>query len=379
MTSTVESYESIILAFRDSDAESIRLEQINSSKQRAQIYEFLEKHDLCGQSFFYDDTTNKYIVVSKYKHVKKTLTTFTWTPEMISILATYASLPIPIYLPQYIDYYLDHFDKYYNAKSMAAKLIDAIAICPLPEFKRLMQKIKSDVNEYIKQHPEFIEFNKKVYDTSDSEKIIMKHDVYHEMNDQKTLISVDIKSAYFRVLKHYCPGLFTDEWQTFLKGYTDISFLLESKMFREIIFGDLNCKKIHGLQNVLINDVYQVLLSSEFESLIKPIYCLCDEIVYEIKDPSIFDYDSFAKLVNSVHLNYFHIRMFKLVKLGPHPYFVKEYIRPCDIKKEFKCVPKKFIMQTIKFYESEPIIELDRKFADVSGYIATFDRSIFDQ
>jgi hypothetical protein len=339
----------------------------------------LERHDLCGQSYFYDGSTNKYIVVSKQKKVKKDLTTFTWTPELISIFATYAGLPIPIFLPQYIDYYLDHLEKYYNVKNMVSKFMDAIAVCPLPEFKRLMQKIKSDVNEYIKQHPEFIEFNKKVFDTSDSEKIIMKHDVYHEMNNQKTLISIDIKSAYFRVLKHYCPGLFTDEWQTFLQGHTDISFLLESKMFREIIFGDLNCKKIHGLQNVLINDVHQVLLSSEFEPLIKPVYCFCDEIVYEIKDSSLFDYDSFAKLVNSVHSNYFHVRMFKLVKLGHHPYFVKEYIKPSDIKNEFKCVPKKFIMQAIKFYESEPIIELDRKFADVSGYIATFDKSVFDQ
>lgn len=379
MSSIGESYESMILAFMESDAENLRLEQINTGKQRARIYEFLEKHDLCGQSYFYEGSTNKYIVVSKYKQVEKTPTTFTWTPEMISILATYASLPIPIYLPQYIDYYLDHLEKYYNAKHMASKFMDAIAVYPLPEFKRLMQKIKSDVNEYIKHHPEFIEFNKKTHDTSDSQKIIMKHDVYHEMNERKTLISIDIKSAYFRVLKHYCPGLFTDEWKTFLQGYTDITFLLESKMFREIIFGDLNCKKIHGLQNVLINDVHQVLLSSEFESLIKPIYCLCDEIVYEIKDPSIFDYESFAKLVNSVHLNYFHIRMFKLVKLGSHPYFVKEYIKPNDIRNEFKCVPKKFIMQVIKFYESKPMIELDRKFADVSGYIATFDKSIFDQ
>jgi len=283
-------------------------------------------------------------------------------------------------LPQYIDYYLDNLDAYYNAKDMASKFIDTMMTQSLSDLKKSMHKIKTEIVDHIRYHPQFIEFMSKDCAVSEYDKITMRHDVYNPKNDKKRLISVDIKSAYFRIVKHYCPEVFTNDWQTFLKNYTNVPFLLQSKMFREIVFGDLNCKKIHKLQIVLIHDVYQAVQSSHFASLIKPIYCFCDEIVYEIDKSSIsaFDYDLFSKLINDVHFDYFHIRMFDLVQLGQRPFFFKNYIRPHDIKKEFKAVPKKFIMQAIKFYEYKPIIELDRKFIDESGYVATFDKSIFD-
>ena len=62
------------------------------------------------------------------------------------------------------------------------------------------------------------------------------------------------------------------------------------------------------------------------------------------------------------------------MKLGNKPYYIKKH--NCG-KIEFKCCPKKFIIQCIKFYENKKIQEEDLMFLD-EGYIASYLKPIFN-
>jgi hypothetical protein len=99
-----------------------------------------------------------------------------------------------------------------------------------------------------------------------------------------------------------------------------------------------------------------------------------DEIIYEVNEK--FDSKELEIFVESHMPSYFKVEMFKLIKFENHEIDVKEYTTG---KRDFKKVQKKFILQSIKYYESLPIEELDRKFTDSeSGMVATFDKAIFE-
>ena len=237
-----------------------------------------------------------------------------------------------------------------------------------------MHEITNKVIAYIKNEPEYIDFCNKIINIPD---IKLKHDVYNYENNNKYFVSIDIKSANFRVLKHYCPNIdgLNGEWSDFLEKFTKSKFLLHSKQFREMIFGNLGNKKLGTLPITFIDDVREVLTRHMF--LISKTCCTTDEIIYHIHNIDSFRIDKFMEIVEKVHPGYFHIDVFKLVQIGNFPYFVKQYINS-NKKNEFKGIPKKLIMQCIKYYSNKPIEEIDRKFTDDNGYIATYDNSIFD-
>ena len=87
-----------------------------------------------------------------------------------------------------------------------------------------------------------------------------------------------------------------------------------------------------------------------------------------------FDIVSLEKSVESFLPSHFRVEKYKLSQIGRLSYFVREFAFG---KKDFKNIPKKFIMQCIKHYEHKPITEIDRKFSDEDGMLATYDKDIF--
>jgi hypothetical protein len=378
-----------LITFATSDDNTLRIDNVSSSKTRAKIYEKCEELGLIAKSFNYSGSTSKYIVVNKHLNtetfVVETLPTEPVEPvittDIISFYAKYSSVPIVLHTPNTIKYFVELYDKYYDAQKHWDNLMNDLCTTSLRQLKSHFNDVKANIISFIKASEEFKNMS-SMENTLPLKSMRNKTDIYIAANDGKHFISVDVISANYRVLKHFCPVLTEEkEWKEFVSKFTTSKFLIGSKYFREIVFGDLGCKKIGMLPMMFLEKVFNAISSSLFyddaSGGLKLVYCSNDELVYEINNFGNFDFVAFSALINSTYGGYFHIRPFQLKKLGQSTCFVKEF-HYIDKNPELKLISKKFIAQCIKFYEHREIDIVDRKFVDESGYVATYDNSIFD-
>lgn len=120
---------------------------------------------------------------------------------------------------------------------------------------------------------------------------------------------------------------------------------------------------------IFINEIDKALSEEDYYSDMEKVMCIADEIVYKI--PNDFCIVRLRKKIESICPNFFHVKMFKLERIGGLNYYIKLHD---DGKKELKAIKNKFVVQCIKFLRGEKIEENDRKFVD-TGMIATYDRS----
>jgi hypothetical protein len=356
----IESYKNVI-----------QIDNNISNKDRADLHEYCKKKGLFSRSITKEGTTQKIVIVTKNKPeivVKNII-----DDSVVDFFDTHSNVPIPVPKIEFIDYYLELFDPIFNCKRLYNLLIsDVIKFGDLNGLKREINKVTSEIYHHIEQSDGY----KKYFLKTDPSIIIpdcsLNYNIYNPTNDKKWFISIDIKSANFRVLKNICNDIFTDvtEFSDFVGKYTESEFIKECKMIREIIFGRTGqCKKINKMALIFVNKVDKLIESTEYIKHMKKIMLSADEVVYEIDDYMKDNYNDLVKLIEEFNSNFFHVRMFKLVKICNKPFYMKELI---DGKLDLKQTPKKFACQVVKKYFNKEIIELDRKFVD-EGYIATYD------
>ena len=206
------------------------------------------------------------------------------------------------------------------------------------------------------------------------------------IDKNKYYISIDIKTANFSVMKSYFPSLFMNhnDWDSFILNFTDSQFIIKSKLLREIIFGKLGvASQINKLCPIFIDKVVKFIQKyHEFNmfSISNAVCITADEVIFSVSsDFDINLVNHLIEIINAEFPNLFHVKPFKLIKLGSKQYFVKKYIDSVGsiCRDEFKCCPDKFIMQCIKYHQNKHITDIDLKFID-EGYIATYMKSIFD-
>ena len=110
--------------------------------------------------------------------------------------------------------------------------------------------------------------------------------------------------------------------------------------------------------------------------LLTHIYCTDEETLYRVLImPTTNFMEGFVKFVNIVHNGYYKVDFFELIQLGNKPFYVKKYVNSNKI--DIECSPKKLIMQCMKYYENREINEIDMKFIDETGCVATYDTDVF--
>jgi hypothetical protein len=293
------------------------------------------------------------------------------TTDFIKYFAETTKIPIPVPITELLNYYLDILDEYYGAKHAFDKLLkDVRSAGSLGKYKQILSSVQTAVSEFITSHSEFQELTKSNFDVPN---VSMKNTIYNNVHAGFTFVSIDIKSANFRVIKEFCPTMFPSEWTEFLKRYTDYESILNNKMFREILFGRIGAtKKTQRYALIFVDEIDKALSGEDYYKDMEKVMCMADEIVY--KRPEDFCIINLRKKIESIRPNFFHVRMFKLKKIGGLNCYVKIHD---DGKKELKAVESKFAVQCIKFLKGEKIVENDRKFMD-NGMIATYDKSLFD-
>lgn len=207
-----------------------------------------------------------------------------------------------------------------------------------------------------------------------------KKNLYIEENDGKCFISIDMKKANFSALRHFSNEIFNgcSNWEDYLKHFTGITSILNSKYIRQVILGACNpgrqIKYEHYLMAILANHIKFSLPDVSVYSLGE------DEIILE------YDYKSYEKakldlqMLNDVILHspqgvgdLVRITFFRLHQFSCGWY--KEDLLDENAEPEFKCVDAEIYHQVVKHFFGRKITTNDLVFYH-NGRLARFLEAI---
>jgi hypothetical protein len=372
-----------------------------NSKQRSMVHEIIKKYDSIESiSLNISGSPLKKIVIKK-KDTSQEKNKLIIDSSSIRFFCDYMKIPFPVMSEKYVEYYLNLLDKYYDCKNKWKIFLTELENKSLHSIKNEVIDVNNRVIEYIKSHEEYKEFITKEHSIPD---IAVGNEIYSTTNSNKLFVSIDIVSANYRVLKTHCPSLCENlEWSDFIRKFTNNEFIIKSKYAREVIFGKLGCKSINKMPIIFIDNVIKHI-DEKYGEFLRKIRCSNDEVIFEISPEKINLFlplvNQFKMYINEIDDKCYRVEVFRLAQLGNHAYFVKQIMSNdqdefSDVTKDitknmtknmtknvtkdvFKGVPKKFSAQCVKFYENQPILEIDRKFTDDNNLIATYDQSIFE-
>ena len=369
------NYDDIVRQIMDMTIDKYETPPLNS-KERSEVYEIIKIYEkIEAISVSLHESRLKIIVIQKKVVSEKSKLIV--NSAMIRFFCEYMKVPLPVSSEKYVDYYLNILDKYYDCNTKWKLFLGELETNSLGFIKNEINSFYAKVINHVKSHEEYKTFISREDKTPN---ISLGNEIYSVANKDKTFVSIDVRSANYRVLKTNCPSLCEDlEWVDFIKKFTSNEFIINSKYIREVLFGKLGCKKIGIMPIIFIDNVIKHI-DAKYGSYLKKMRCFNDEVIFEVPADKINSFtpliDEFKTFVNELDVRCYRVDVFKLKQLGCRAFFVKELIG--SDKVEFKAVPKKFSVQSVKFYEGKDITDIDRKFTDEMDMIATYDSNIFD-
>jgi len=270
------------------------------------------------------------------------------------------SLPIQIVREPYFSYYLDLYDSYLNTKQKYLLLCDTVESLGGEEnFFEQYHKIKDEVLSAIKQQPIFEEFNSSKLEAFNVPRHqYCRHDVFNLANVGRIFVSIDLKKANFNAMKYYSKSLVLDydTYDDFMRNFTDLSYMIESKYIRQVIFGNLNPKKQIKIQQYLTYNILEHLVEGNYLDKAGVRMLSTDEIVFELNNRK-FDDASIACLIKDKFGLDVDIEIYKLQQIKPYPFFVKEFLNKHG--QELMCIPVVYHAQAYKKYFDLELIDYD--------------------
>ncbi len=355
------------------------------AKDRTQIHEYCRLNNLTSKS---NDKQKgeKSMIISRRKEeddnnlVKPDCLSYTYskdhykvvemTRKLIQTFEEYSKIPIPTYDPELLQYYLETLEPMYDCKKMFGLFEKALKTTG-KAFSQELHRTIDIIKTHIEKHPEYIKFKQEIKSQKIPDLGMGKCEIFKKENVGKFFVSVDVVSANFRCVKKFCPTMFSGEWKDFVKQFTDIEFLIESKMFREICLGKIFKGIVQTYPLVFIEKVFE-MTKRDFPKM-KPVSVLNDEIVYMV--PKDFNKILFDDEVQQLLPNHFRVEMFMIKQLGEYDYFVKEFVQ--DSKKpQLRNVPRTNSIECLKHYFELPFDDRDLMF-EKDDRLAKFVNRLF--
>ncbi len=210
--------------------------------------------------------------------------------------------------------------------------------------------------------------------------------LYIQPNHDCIFVSFDMVKANFQALRHFDPDIFDNQnnWPEYLSQFSTSMYLMGSKRFRQIIFGNLNPKRQQAYQKVLISKVLSIV---ERFDLGEVCFTSPDEFVVKVNPTGLEEKLSLIKETIDKETGLkIRVTQFKLKQLKPFSYFVKVQDTDSVIDRlDIKCVPSVFFAQAFKraysLYQPEfPGIPFDIIYQDLAFYfekrLAYFEKSL---
>lgn len=179
---------------------------------------------------------------------------------------------------------------------------------PLEDLKDFEENSTVSISDY--KHEKMWEIIKYLKTYNCDEKIPEHNYKTLEFNDYKYgkyYVSIDLKQANWQSFKFLNKIPFENSWEDFCKKFELHSFLVNSKSFRQFIFGNLNPKLFQKVQMYLISNIESIISENYQENIIGR---KTDEIILEfpnIKEAGYF-YDYFTeKEISNAKISFFKI------------------------------------------------------------------------
>ena len=156
----------------------------------------------------------------------------------------------------------------------------------------------------------------------------------------------------------------------FIRKFTDIYYIEESKYFRQVIFGQMNPKRHITVEKYMMNKIHNLIVDRY--KLTNLTVSNSDELIFEIDGPMI-GLPSSSELETvieknlgmKVHVNFFTLHGYNL-------YSAKEKHKRCTFyvkhdmefreNEELMCVPQPYFAITYKLYNNLPLVKEDFHF-----------------
>jgi hypothetical protein len=291
--------------------------------------------------------------------------------KTIALYCRYASVPISVPQKEYIEYYLDLLDPYYKCKySFELFKTELKRHNSEEKYRSHINDVMSEIVAKISESDEMKKFKKEYPSMCKKTKLVGKpKSIFSPQNNSKEFLSIDIRSANFNMVYKCCPEALQgfNTWTELISSYTDDKFIIQSKFFREVVFGKIGVSKA-------TSKLYPVYLETVLDALEKKGVYTIDDVACVCSDEIIFNYNGY--IPDFLDNDLYKCVVFKLKKIKDRKFYITNISYP-EKKINFKCIPKKFICQVIRKFNNEAVTENDLQFID-EGLIASYKKSIFE-
>lgn len=264
-----------------------------------------------------------------------------------------SKLPIPVLDSPYFEYFLDLYEETLKSRSKFEAYKESVA--NLSNYMEIYNKFKDDVIGFIKNHDSYKEFTNTNYSFDSVPSI----NLYTEENCGRW-ISIDLVSANFGVLRKFDTSIVKDEvtYKSFVETFENGHLFSDSKSTRQVIFGNLNPKKLQNHQKYCLSRIVE-FLNETFVGI--EVYSLgSDELVIPY-DTETFDRlnGEYVKVIEDLVGTKVKVDRFELVK---NKEFSEYGFVKVDMEGNFlelSAVPKTFYAQAYKAYFGLGLNDMD--------------------
>lgn len=217
-------------------------------------------------------------------------------------------LPIRITHSPYFEYFCDLYKDIYDIKNPFNNLVTALEDFESEEdFLDYCADVRKNMINFIKEKEQFKFFTKiDIKEFGEPIQILHRNDLYTSKNVGKKFISIDLKKGNFQSIKQVAPDIFELNgdytYEKFASKFTKYDYLINSKQFRQTVFGELSSKRQGAIQKVLMNKIKMVLESNKILDSSKLVQATNDELVYEIESDSSIENLKFVSKVCKLEL-----------------------------------------------------------------------------
>lgn len=287
------------------------------------------------------------------------------------------NIPINIFAEPYFLFRIYQFNDIYGTVEKYHIFLNEIKkySCEQDYFEEY-NKIKDCAICTIKDSEGFKKFNNldmNQFAISDEYKSITSNAIYHNANDGRRFISIDMKKANFTALNNYDKSIFNSgTWEDFIKKFTDNEHIIQSKYIRQVILGNCNPRRQVTYARYLTSRMIPVLekVDSAIFATKNIVSLASDEIVYDVSEHDETRINSLINIVESFpEMNQFECTYFTLYDVAEYAY-IKKFN---DKKIKIKCAEVEFLPYIIRrIGTNQDCINYDLYFT-FKGQLAKFD------
>lgn len=291
-------------------------------------------------------------------------------------LANDFNIPINFFDDEKFNYLKNLYDDFFKISEKEALLSDVIESLKNngdKDYFEYAYSVNDKLKALVKNSEAYTKMNEFQNNKNEKEQNLQKQRIYIEPNINKRLLSVDLNKANFNSFKLF--GLLDElnikDYKDFVKLVTPYEYFQESRMTRQIVFGDLNPKKQQSVQKSIINEFAKVLSNKGL--LLTS--CGSDEIII---DPGNNDDVDIKFVLNTLkeadsRYDFYRVEEFSFTQIHPDKdYFFKTSVdSEGKVKNSFKNVPSNYFIQVFKHHFNMPIEDNDMLF-QIDGHLAKY-------